>query len=192
MGRTFDDTERLMEKIADAMMEMLKDAPLDQIKITDVTKRAKVGRVSYFRHFDSKEGVLAFKASRLWCDWQESNPCPRRAENRDTAELEWFLSFLLTDDMRQMLSTMYRRLSPAELLAVFLKAGYPGLVPLRAAPQYDTLFFTYGIFGVLLEWIRNDFDEPPAELVRRYQAYAVRRPPAAVSFAPESAARKVI
>ena len=46
------------ERIAVALIGLLNEKPLDRISITEITEKAGVSRVSYYRHFSSKEDVL--------------------------------------------------------------------------------------------------------------------------------------
>lgn len=46
--------------IADAYLRLLKQKPYLEITVTDVVREAQVARVSYYRAFDSLDGVLAF------------------------------------------------------------------------------------------------------------------------------------
>ena len=46
------------ERIATALIELLRKDSLDRISITDITTVAGVSRVSYYRHFSSKEDIL--------------------------------------------------------------------------------------------------------------------------------------
>ena len=46
------------ERIALALLELLNVKPFDRISITEITEKASVSRVSYYRHFSSREDIL--------------------------------------------------------------------------------------------------------------------------------------
>ena len=45
-------------RIAEALLDLVAEKPLERISITEITERAGVSRVSYYRHFSSKEDIL--------------------------------------------------------------------------------------------------------------------------------------
>lgn len=45
----------VIECITTALLEMMRKQSFDSITITDLTKRAGVGRVSFYRNFTSKK-----------------------------------------------------------------------------------------------------------------------------------------
>lgn len=65
MGRRTESTEFLKECIADALIKLMEEHSIDKIKVQEITELAGVGRMTYFRYFNSKQEVLAFKSSRL-------------------------------------------------------------------------------------------------------------------------------
>jgi len=46
------------DSITQALLKLLKTKNLDNITITEITNKAGVGRVSFYRNFDSKEDIL--------------------------------------------------------------------------------------------------------------------------------------
>ena len=58
MSAARPSNEIVIESITEAMIQLLEDHPLEDIAITDLVKRAGVGRVSFYRNYTSKEDVL--------------------------------------------------------------------------------------------------------------------------------------
>lgn len=52
--------EKSKECIANALIELLHQKPLDLISIKELCLRAKVGRTAFYNHFKSKEDVLKY------------------------------------------------------------------------------------------------------------------------------------
>ncbi len=46
------------EGIESALLLLMREKPFDDITITEIIKRAKVSRISYYRNYDSKEAIL--------------------------------------------------------------------------------------------------------------------------------------
>lgn len=48
----------IRESIHEALIRLMRDKDFDKIRISEITTLAGVSRVSFYRHFDSKEAVL--------------------------------------------------------------------------------------------------------------------------------------
>ncbi|MBZ0277405.1 MAG: TetR/AcrR family transcriptional regulator [Anaerolineae bacterium] len=56
---TVDRRERRSKRLlGDALVELLKEKSLHDISIRELTERADVGYVTFYRHYDTKEGLL--------------------------------------------------------------------------------------------------------------------------------------
>lgn len=65
MAATRKTNEAVRKAITDALLELMDEKPLDQIRISEVTRRARVARVSFYRNFGGKEDVLREFARRV-------------------------------------------------------------------------------------------------------------------------------
>ena len=61
MRRTTATTDYLKECMGTALLELMKEKPIEKISIEEMTAKADVGRSTYFRYFKSKDEVLSFK-----------------------------------------------------------------------------------------------------------------------------------
>ena len=59
----------VIECITTALLNMMKKQSFESISITALTKRAGVGRVSFYRNFESKEDVIRKHLRNLLEDW---------------------------------------------------------------------------------------------------------------------------
>lgn len=69
--------EFLKECMADALLKLLQKKPLDEITISEITETANVARVTYYRHFHSKEEILYFKCHLISERWYHGLPKSR-------------------------------------------------------------------------------------------------------------------
>lgn len=60
---------RSKQWMADALLILIKDKPYHQITITDITEKAGVSRLTFYRNFDSKEDILQFHFDRVFSDY---------------------------------------------------------------------------------------------------------------------------
>ena len=66
MRRTTATTDYLKECMGTALLELMKEKPIEKISIEEMTAKADVGRSTYFRYFKSKDEALSFKITCLW------------------------------------------------------------------------------------------------------------------------------
>lgn len=168
MGRGTKTTEFLKECMADALIELMRQKPLDKITITEITAEAGVGRSTWFRNFTDKSDALTFKLIRLWerCA-DEHNISVRDRYTVDNARN--FFEFNL--EHSDILQTIYA----ANLQSAVYNAFYRVMVLRHGADKeerYSARFYSYGLFGLLDEWIRRDFAESVDEMVKLVEGLA--------------------
>lgn len=78
MGGNLRTTEFLKECLADALIKLLKEKPIEKITIPEISKLSGVGRTTYFRNFTSKNEMLTFKLVQLWGRWAEEQELKER------------------------------------------------------------------------------------------------------------------
>lgn len=161
MARRTETTEYLKNCVADALIELMETTPLEKIKVQDITDRAGVGRVTYFRYFESKTDVLFFRLMNLWHSWTKKHPYPHKAGNNERAL--WFFSFCYS--IRPLLTILHKQEKHIILLDVFLR--YMSTTAFETNQErYLKMFTAFGMLGIVTEWIASDFNETPAELAK--------------------------
>ena len=66
MRRSTATTEYLKECMGTALLELMREKPIEKISIEEMTAKADVGRSTYFRYFKNKDEVLSFKLRCMW------------------------------------------------------------------------------------------------------------------------------
>jgi len=149
--------ERIKEIIADALIRLMKDRPLEQITISDITNCADVGRVTYYRNFNSKEEILQYKLNLDLERWASRHTIPR-GDLR--ARLTRFLRFILST--RDFLELLYKNGLSHILLRCFCTHISPDA---ETDPESSAkIFTTYGMFGLTDAWIKTGMKQSPEEL----------------------------
>ena len=159
MGRRTETTEYLKECIANALIQLISDAPIEKIRIQEITELAGVGRMTWFRYFRTKTDALVFKLQQLWKEWVEEHPCGSRIGSYEYTL--WFFSFWYS--IRPLISLLdqhrqYNALLQASLLYVEAVEGS------SRQERYHKMFVAYGMLGIAMEWIAGGFQEKPEKL----------------------------
>lgn len=59
------------KQIVNTLLRMLKIQSLDSISVSELVKEAGVGRVSFYRNYESKKDVLIQEENRLFQIWKQ-------------------------------------------------------------------------------------------------------------------------
>lgn len=162
MGGNAKTTEFLKECLADALINLLKTKSIEKITVSEIVGMAGIGRTTYFRNFSTKNEALTFKIVKLWERWaEEHNLAERRRYTTDNALLFFRFNF----SIRELLTLLYER----NLQSALYDAFYGIMVSQHgenAVECYKSRFYSYGLFGLLDEWIKREFRESPEEMAR--------------------------
>lgn len=160
MGGNAKTTEFLKECLADALIKLLKIKPIQKISVPEIAETASVGRTTYFRNFTNKNEVLTFKIVRLWERWAEEHNLTERRKYTVSNALDFFY---FNYSIRDLLSLLYEK----NLQSALYDAFYSIMVSqydADAVECYKSRFYSYGLFGLLDEWIKRGFYESPEEM----------------------------
>ena len=155
-----NNTSFLKECIADAIIELLKTKTIDKISIDEITKKAGVGRATYFRNFSSKSEAITFKINTLWDNWCEKSGITKEQNYTVINSIDFFeFSYKYKD--------LYKLLYDQGLQNTIYDAFYKVITKQqRSTPNeyYKSRFLSYGVYGIVNEWVKRDFEETPNEL----------------------------
>lgn len=145
--------------MADALIKLMKTKEYDAITVAEICDTAGVGRTTFYRHLDnksSKDDLLLFKIEYEWERYRE------RHEKEVSADPGMGMSAYIYES-RDLFSLLYEK-----GLITILMRSFEILVPGGEAVDknlsYLMSFFTYGYFGIIYQWIKYGFDEPPEQI----------------------------
>ena len=144
------------ECITTALIQMLERKDFDNISITGLVQKAGVGRVSFYRNFESKEDVIRKHLKSLLDEWAKQY---EGVENYNLVEaiFEHFYNH------RKLFILLYKRgLSYLNLESVKDACGAKPEQPNIIA--YTAAFIAYGLYGWIEEWFKRGMQESPTEM----------------------------
>lgn len=69
MDKRIEENKRVKDEIANAFFALLKQKHYDEISVTEITNRAKVSRMAYYRNFQTKIDIIDYYLSEvIWSD----------------------------------------------------------------------------------------------------------------------------
>lgn len=66
MDKRVEENTRVKNAITKAFFALLKAKPFDLIAVTEITNKAKVSRMAYYRNFNSKQEILEYFLSQIF------------------------------------------------------------------------------------------------------------------------------
>ena len=151
-------------QITAALLDLLREKKLADISVSELTDRAGVGRVSFYRNYQTKEDILRKESDRLIQEWgklYEANP--------ESAPETLFPSlFDFYREHRDFYTTLYEAGMSTIMMDTIISTIQitPELQNLEA---YMKSFWAYGIYGWMLEWIKRGMQESGSELIGLFQ-----------------------
>ena len=170
MAKNDITSEFLKDCMAEAVMKLLEQWPLDKIQVKQICDASGYHRASWFRAFHSKSEAVTYHIVRLWEQWSKRHGVAIR-DDFDIEQAEDF--FLYNYEIRDKLRLLYQRGLMPELAASFTTV----LVDTHAndpSRAYQSSIFAFSLYGILREWIIRDFDRTPSEMTDIIRAATAR------------------
>ena len=154
------------ESITLALIQLMAKKEFHEISITELTKRAGVGRVTFYRNFEDKTDVLRKYLNDIQYEFMLS-----RETNRHNSDFTEYITDLFTH--------LYNYKELAELL---LKANMFYLVKeqfdyvfhkLKTTSEEETalFFLSGGLYNAFYYWAVNNFTNSPKEIAEDITRY---------------------
>lgn len=161
MGRGTKTTEFLKECLADALIKLMKTKPFEKISVDEIADTAGVGRATWFRNFSGKSEALTFKLVCQWSRWarQRDMVNSSRYTLKNAADF-----FQFNYSMRDVIEVIYSAGMQSSVYDAFYQVMMPRYEA-GAAQCYQARFYSYGLYGLLDEWVKRGFRETPEEMV---------------------------
>ena len=161
MARGNKTTEFLKECLSDALIQLMREKDFEKISITESADTAGVGRATWFRNYTSKNEALTFKFVQVWNRWADEHAIAVR-DRFDLANAKNFFQF--NYEIKHILEIVYT----SNMQSAIYDAFYQVMMPqygANAKECYQARFYSYGLFGLLDEWIKRGFKESVEEMV---------------------------
>ncbi len=149
--------------ITNALLELMKTEDYSKISITDIVAKAGLSRVTYYRHFSSKEDVLIRYFQETKAKFMAQNSFNGGPINNEIMVLNLFIFFKTNMDANKAIRNAHLE---TELLA-FLSKEFTENLPVKL-DRYYALFTAGALFNVLINWLDNDCADPIEEVTRPF------------------------
>lgn len=160
---TSEDSARTKEYITEALFRLMKLKPYDKISIKELTEKAGVGRVTFYRHFDSKDDIIIqYFSSEIP---KVEVLLPREPKRKEDFYEIIFVVFSRLKEQKSLfrllqeskLEYIYMQFLNNSLTESYKKISLQDIDDVTA--RYSAYYAAGCLFNVSMEWIRNDCKE---------------------------------
>ncbi len=150
--------------LAEALILLMKDKSMDEIRISELTKRAGVSRMSYYRYFSDKPEILEYYMHYifgLFTQWEAENSQAvfgSRQHIRDS--LEFFRQY------GDFARCIYNSGSDGIMLKTIntYMESQPGFRKNTPAKRYTLYYYAGALYNCYIQWVLEDFRTPVDKL----------------------------
>lgn len=157
MDKRFELNFKVKEQIVNALLDLMKEKKYDEISISEITKRAGVSRVSYYRNYNSKEDILTSYIDSIFEDFLERT---KHLEKSDIYS-HVFCIFECSSSYSQFALQLHEANLSNILIERFNHFLFVILgVNIECAKEKFRAYIIAGaLFNILLEWIKAGMKE---------------------------------
>lgn len=167
--------QRVKGRITNALFALMKEKSLGDIRITELVKRAKVARASFYRNYSSKEDVLVtlirdiLEEYRSHIDWKEGTFYTYK---------NILLSFSYFRKYQKYILDLYTSGFAAILLEELnhFHESIEGSMPSSSIERYQLYIYIGALFNTVMVWLTEDGKTSPEELARYFLAMQQEAP----------------
>lgn len=152
-------------KITNALLKLMEQQDFKSITITDIVNEAGLSRVTYYRHFNTKEDIVIryFQLTKDRFLEQTRLSEGKTPENNEIAILALFLFFKSNMNANKCLRNAGL---DGELLR-FLSTEFLDNLP-QKLDKYVAYFVAGALYNVLVNWLDNDCKDSIEEVSRPF------------------------
>ncbi len=161
------------ECMVTALMLLLKEKPLSAISISELTEKAGVSRMTYYRNYQSKEDIFASYLDEALTDYQREAR-ELSLDQRAYAPANLYHCFSYFEKHKEFLDSLFK----SGLGHLLLTAISRYMIETWHKPEngiehyYGLQAFAGALYNLYISWSSNGAKETPAELVKILQRIA--------------------
>lgn len=168
---------RARRDMQDALVALMREKPLAAITVTDVARRARVSRSTFYRNYDSFDDVVRdyldrLRTEALSAEAEDTAAAGGARPGQDISLARLTSHFAFYRERHQAVLALCDNGFGAafQQVADEFAESAAGDMPATSVERYRLYFLSGAMCNVMLQWMRAGCPEPPSEL-----AFAVMR-----------------
>ena len=161
MRRSTATTEYLKECMGTALLELMREKPIEKISIEEMTAKADVGRSTYFRYFKNKDEVLSFKLRYMWNAFSQQHHFDGVRDDIYSST-QMFFEFCLS--IRDVSDMLYAAGHQNVILEAYIQIMMHEPQEDDVGMYYRNYGIAYALYGLVNAWIMRGYKETPEQM----------------------------
>lgn len=147
--------------LAQALVRLMKEKPYEAINVAEICRVAGYNRITYYRHFDSKEDILRYLLDAIAEEFQSKMELHRGEHFAESAAR----MFTVIKNHADTLMLLHQARMDFELLEL-LDRAFHHTIPddSRENARYYRAFQSGGYHFVITQWMLAGMQESPKEM----------------------------
>ncbi|MBT4363310.1 MAG: TetR/AcrR family transcriptional regulator [Desulfobacteraceae bacterium] len=145
--------------ICEALLQLMDDKPYNRISITEITRKAGVSRVTFYRHYKSKDDVLSKRLNDLFGEFYTLTK-----PHSDSNNFKYYTGHLGLSFMKKNTNIFMKMVEAGIALRiydVFLEYINKIYIINDEDDHYYAHYIAGGLFATIFEWINRGHDRSP-------------------------------
>ena len=167
MDKRVEENTRVKNAITKAFFSLLEEKAFDMIAVTEITARAKVSRMAYYRNFDSKMEILEYFLAQTFEDMSRE-----LGDSFDFWTVEYGrIFFRFMKEHRRSILLLDQLGFSGMLLNAFNSTNedIAGDMPRNSIERYKLYYAAGASYNAMIHWLREGCIES-VDLMARYTA----------------------
>jgi len=152
------------EYIFESFFKLLESFPYEKISVSQITNKAGVSRMSFYRNFKSKEDLVKESLTKT-ISYLQSIIKNLEIKNEYTIIKSFFETFKEFKSLLMALADSSISKTLTDLTMKKLKENFPE-DKFNKTQKYFPIFHYSAITSVMFEWLKNGCEESPEEMSR--------------------------
>lgn len=152
--------------IGESIISLMHDTAYDDIKISDVARKAGVSRMTFYQYYANKEEALSDYLDEIVSEYIESEG------GRMLTDIRGYDNVLRALNFFDRYSDFFMSLVAARRHSFVMDAvnDYVAtyMTPDSTCSKYETYYYAGALFNVFLQWEMNGKQEPVEEIAKLF------------------------
>lgn len=157
------------EEIARAFFQLFEEKDFPEISIKEITIKAQVSRVSFYRNYSSKEDILRYNINQKMSEWRHTTDLIK-SSNFQVVIADLFEHYKQHSDFYLLL---YKR-GFSYLILEDIQEIWGARENQTNKDAYVYAYLTYGLFGWINEWFARGMQESAEGILELFEKKEVK------------------
>jgi len=162
------------ECIFTSLMMLMEKNNFQEISVTDITNKAGVSRMAYYRNYKSKEGIITNYLDELFEVYLDEVSNYEKIDVYQFA-YRYFVYFRKHEKLIKNLIKANLSILILERFDVYLHSIFKNILNNSSSEKinkYEVYYIAGGLYKVLIEWIENGLVESDEEMAKIICSFA--------------------